>query len=118
MNIQPTELDYLDAIFASIRTLSREIAAMKGLLKTAEGAARSSWGLHFLAAARAAHERARISLEAAEARLRELGPEDEVPAPLDRLPISVASMRADLRALLSHLMRLEAEASARPVGRA
>src|SRR5262245_48390796 len=115
MNVspEPTELDYLDGIFSSIRTLSREIAAMKTWLKNAEGAGPSPWSLPFLAAARGAHERAHAYLENVEARLYELGPADEVPAPLDKLPTNVATMRADLRIQRSHLLRLESEAASR-----
>ena len=118
MSVSRTEPNYLDAIFASLRTLSREITAMKGFLRAAESAAQTSWGMQFLAAAQAADARARAGLEAAEARIRDLGPEDEVPAPLDKLPSSVAAIRGDLRALMCHLTRLESEAGSRPIGRA
>ena len=118
MSLDPTEPDYLNAIFAALRTLSRELAAMKGWLRHAESAGRSPWSLQFLAAARASHERASACLESTERRLRDLGPPDEVPAPLDKLPASVASIRADLREEKEHLLRLESEAASRPIGRA
>lgn len=117
MNTDPTEPDYLDAIFASIRTLAREIAAMKSWLHSAESAAESGWNLHFLAAARGAYKKANASLESTEARVHALGPEGEIPAPLDRLPISLAAMRSELRAQKSLLSRLESEAATRPIGR-
>jgi hypothetical protein len=116
VNTEPTEPGYLDAIFASIRASAAEITAMKGWLKNAESSRESSWSLHFLAAARTSHERARAGLENVEARVRALGPPDDIPAPLDRLPLNVAAMRADLRNQRSHMLRLESELASRPLG--
>ncbi|WP_437806256.1 hypothetical protein [Sorangium sp. So ce1078] len=123
MSSDPPDADYLDAIFAAIRGGAAQLAAMKAWLGGAERAAPlSSWRFQFLAAARAAHRRAGAYLDETEERLRRLGPEDQVPAPLDQLPGNVAAMRADLRTEEQHLNRLETEATSReqaiPEGRA
>jgi hypothetical protein len=112
----PSGADYLDAIFAAIRALSQEIAAMKGWITNAERASKSSWRFQFFAAARASQERARAHLTDVEERLRELGPADDVPPPLDKLPKNVAAMKAELGELERRLSRVEAEAVGRPIG--
>jgi hypothetical protein len=114
--IPSSGIDYLDAIFAAIRDLSQEIASMKGWLKNAERAAQPSWRFQFLGAARASQKRAEAHLTDVEERLRELGPADDVPAPLDKLPQNVAAMKADLRELERRLSRIEAESAGRPIG--
>ncbi|WP_437933472.1 hypothetical protein [Sorangium sp. So ce341] len=114
MSSDPPGADYLDAIFAAIRGGAAQLTAMKAWLGSAQRAASSSsWRFQFLAAARAAHRRAGAYLDETEERLRRLGPDDQVPAPLDQLPRNVAAMRADLRAEEQHLHRLETEATAR-----
>lgn len=117
MSPTPSQPSYLDVLFGSLRSLSREIAATKGWLKNAESSKPSPWSLQFLAAARASYDRAHAHLESAEAHVRDLGPVDEIPAPLDRVPINVAAMKADLHAQKSHMSRLFSELAARPLGR-
>ncbi|XXY12902.1 hypothetical protein WME88_32035 [Sorangium sp. So ce216] len=117
MSADPGGASYLDAIFAAIRGGASQLTAMKTWLSSAERAASSPWRFQFLAAARAAHRQAGAFLDATEEQLRRLGPADQVPAPLDQLPRSLAAMRADLLAEERHLDRLEAEATSREQAR-
>ncbi|XXT14899.1 hypothetical protein WME94_32090 [Sorangium sp. So ce429] len=117
MSADPGGASYLDAIFTAIRGGASQLTAMKTWLSSAERAASSPWRFQFLAAARAAHRQASALLDATEEQLRRLGPADQVPAPLDQLPRSLAAMRADLLAEERHLDRLEAEATSREQAR-
>ncbi|WP_437729991.1 hypothetical protein [Sorangium sp. So ce1335] len=117
MSADPGEAGYLDAIFAAIRGGASQLAAMKRWLGSAERAGSSPWRFQFLATARAAHRRAGAFVDEAEERLRELGPADQVPAPLDQLPRNVAALRADLREGERSLDRIATEAAAREQAR-
>ena len=110
---------YLDAIFTSIRAFTQELEAAKRWLGRAEQTENQVWRLSFLREARAAYERASRRLDAIAAKLAALGQPDALPAPLDRIPENVATMRADLAAHAERLVRREArEAEATPLGRA
>ncbi len=112
--------DYLDAIFAAIRAFAQELDASRRWLSRAEQTENQAWRLSFLHEARATCERTPALLAALVDRLAALGSGEALPAPLDRLPHSLAVMRRDLSAheeRLSELEAKEAEGGA-PVGRA
>ncbi len=112
--------DYLDAIFTSIRAFAKELDASRRWLSRAEQTENQAWRLSFLREARAAYERAPARLAALVERLSALGSSDSLPAPLDRLPQNLVTMRCDLAVHEERLVRLEArEAQAgEPIGRA
>ncbi|MFT3765545.1 MAG: hypothetical protein QM820_08530 [Minicystis sp.] len=97
MEQDPTTADYLDAIFASIRTFAQEMETSKRWLLRAERTASPSWRLTFLREARAALERAPQRLAAVSERLAALGPPEALPPPLDRVHGNLATMRTDSR---------------------
>jgi hypothetical protein len=112
--------DYLDAIFASIRSFAQELDASRRWLSRAEATENQAWRLSFLHEARATCERAPARLAALVEHLAALGAGDSLPAPLDRLPGRLAVMRRDLSAHEERLATLEAKLAegAEPIGRA
>ena len=112
--------DYLDAIFATIRSFAQELDASRRWLTRAEQTENQAWRLSFLHEARATCERAPALLAALVDRLGALGSGEALPAPLDRLPGRLAVMRRDLHAHEERLAKVEAKVAegAEPIGRA
>ncbi len=118
MNQAPQSIDYLDAIFASIRSFNQALAVSRKWLDGAEHAESQAWRLALLHEARAAFERTPPLLAMILERLGTLGPVDTLPAPLDRMSENVTAMQADLAAHAERLARLELREvqQASPVG--
>lgn len=116
MSIDPSSIDYLDAIFATIRAFNQMLAEARQWLNHAEQARQALWALQFLKAARASTEQAHARLEELEERLRGLGPVDEIPAPLDQLVRNAAGMRAEIQGQDLRLLEVEAAIMSRPIG--
>ncbi|APR87649.1 hypothetical protein A7982_12998 [Minicystis rosea] len=116
MEQDPTAADYLDAIFAAIRSFAEEMESSKRWLARADRTQSPPWRLTFLREARAAFDRAAPRLDAVAERLAALGAADTLPPPLDRVHKNLATMRTDLA---THGDRVhDAEGKVPPIGTA
>lgn len=112
MSADPPERSYLEAILVAIRGAGQRMVALGGYLGSAEQASNPTWKWQLLTAASRAHGDALAGLDEAEERLHQLGRADELPAPLDQLPLRLHAMRADLRAAHERIQKaIEAAAS-------
>lgn len=116
MSLAPPTAGYLDAIFASIRSFARDLAAARAWTARAREAPGALWRFELFGAAQGSLGRARAALVEVEERLSGLGKPDEIPAPLDQLAKNLAAMRADLEAEEEDLEALERELMDRPLG--
>jgi len=118
MSDAPGTIDYLDALFASIRAAAKDLSAMKISYARAKGTSAPTWRWQWIEAARVELARSRAHLVEAEARLGVMAEGGAPPAPLDQLPARLAALRTELVADEKRLAELVAESASRPLGQA
>ncbi len=114
----PSGGNYLEAILVAIRAAGHHMEAAQRAVGAADQASNVGWKWQFVKTSHREHASAFSALETAERCVANLGPPEDLPAPLDQLPSRLSAMRERLGAMLTRIEETEKRAASKPLGTA